>query len=854
MSEEKKQKKGKLGLIMAIVGVLAVIAVVCICLLCKKEEVYRNIRITELEGEVSINRGDTKELKATENMNLQSGDELMTEEGAKVTLCLDDDKYIVVDEVTKLVLVAEGTEEDSRTKIELEYGAVFSDIKNKLSENSEYKVVAPSGVMSVRGTQFEVVCRELRDEAGKLVDKVMKVLTFEGEVYVKPEGSAEKRVSKAGTMEVLSETADGEYEFAAETKVIEAEDLSELSATYLREDLSKNQGNLSEEEKAIKGELLEKINKYFEGIASDGDGYRPEDHQYSFVPIDGMTWEEMNEYCKERGGHLAIIQSEEENKFLYDKMVECGFFFAYFGLTDEAVEGDWKWVTGDEVTYTNWYKDDVDNYREEDYAMIWVNRPYYWNDGGLREAGDTAAFICEWEVDGTGTVIVPTPTTVPTPTPAPTPTVAPDPSQAAGPLSLQVYLPKVLKLENITVSDMEGLYEALKPYEKSIMSANVEEEITLQDDMNVWLNNIADMYVEGEGDVKAAAEAFYGKDVVILCNGFYSESDNDKIYGLEEHCTFAEFGLDRSYLTLYPVYTVYVPEDNISHRYVPVRMMTEEYIAETGDDVNLFYTFMVQEDTTIGVPNVDGFDLSWIRGGMTPESREFDVLEDQLSWPILYAEKQEASTEVSSDILAQGTCRLQISVPNLVKDPSMPAVSDMDALYRALEPYQILQMSFAMEDVFVGDPVGRWLEQIDGGYITSDTGLKNGIEAVFGESVRVYSDGYISLGDLTWYSAADTNTFASYGVTQGDLLELYPCYTVERDSDGARIPYVYCKFILEENEKRTTYGMMFPERITLILPEIDGYEFYWNINGETMYDEKLEVSLEKYNTISLSVK
>ena len=175
---------------------------------------------------------------------------------------------------------------------------------------------------------------------------------------------------------------------------------------------------------------------------------------------------------------------------------------------------------------------------------------------------------------------------------------------------------------------------------------------------------------------------------------------------------------------------------------------------------------MVQEDTTIGVPNVDGFDLSWIRGGMTPESREFDVLEDQLSWPILYAEKQEASTEVSSDILAQGTCRLQISVPNLVEDPSMPVMSDMDALYRALEPYQILQMSFAMEDVFVGDPVGRWLEQIDGGYITSNTGLKNGIEAVFGESVRVYSDGYISPGDLTWYSAADTNTFASYGVTQ----------------------------------------------------------------------------------------
>lgn len=847
MSEEKKQKKGKLGLIMAIVGVLAVIAVVCICLLCKKEEAYRNIRITELEGEVSINRGDTKELKATENMNLQSGDELMTEEGAKVTLCLDDDKYIVVDEVTKLVLIAEGTEEDSRTKIELEYGAVFSDIKNKLSENSEYKVVAPSGVMSVRGTQFEVVCRELRDEAGKLVDKVMKVLTFEGEVYVKPEGSAEKRVSKAGTMEVLAETADGEYKFAAETKVIEAEDLSELSATYLREDLSKNQGNLSEEEKAIKGELLEKINKYFEGTASDGDGYRPEDHQYSFVPLDGMTWEEMNEYCKERGGHLAIIQSEEENKFLYDKMVECGFFFAYFGLTDEAVEGDWKWVTGDEVTYTNWYKDDVDNYREEDYAMIWVNRPYYWNDGGLREVGDTAAFICEWEVDGTGTVIVPTPTTVPTPTPAPT--EAPDETEATGTLYLQVYLPKILNLNQVVASGMDEFYEVMLPYEKTLLATAVNEQITFQDDMNVRLNAIADRYIHGEGAIKDAAEAVYGKEVVIRCEGFYSENDGNKLFGLEEHGTFAEFGVEFPYLTLYPVYTVQVPEDGINHRYVPVRMMTRETVPETEEEVNQFYTFVVQESTAIGLPSVDGYDLCWEFGGTksTEPQKIFDI---QLNWPILCLEKQETSVDVPVD----GMCQIQISVPQTVKDPGTPAVADMEALRRALEPYQILATSIAMQDIYVGDPVGRWLEQIDGGYITSDTGIKNGIEAIYKESVRVYSDGYIVPYNMMWYNASDTNTFAFYGMKQGDLMELYPCYTVETLGNGERVSYFPCSFTLEENGKRTSYAMMLPGSFTLELPKIDGYEFYWNINGETMYDESVEISLNRYNTLTLCVK
>ena len=404
MPEKRLQKKWILGLILAVVVVLAVVAIVCTVLLCNKKETYRNIRITELTGEAVINRGETKDLKASENMNLQSGDELITAEGTKVTLRLDDDKYIVVDENSKLVLYAEGTEEDSQTRIELEYGAVFSDIKKKLSDDSGYEVITPSSVMSVRGTQFEVVYRELKDEAGKLIEKVMKVLTFEGKVNVKPEGSSEKRVSKAGTMEVLVETADGEYGFAAETKKIEAEDLSELSANYLKEDLSKEPDDLSEEEKAWKEELLETVEEFFEEVLPGKDKSYTEErydknaHLYQLIPLEGRTWEEINAYCEDNGGHLATILSAEENEYIYEQMIQWGYDYAYFGCTDEAIEGEWNWVTGEAVTYTNWHESDVDNYREEDYAMLWTQRPYFWNDGGLRES--SAAFICEWGVTG----------------------------------------------------------------------------------------------------------------------------------------------------------------------------------------------------------------------------------------------------------------------------------------------------------------------------------------------------------------------------------------------------------------------------------------------------------------------
>lgn len=261
MSEEKNAKR-IIFIAMVVIGLVA-IGVVCFLLLWEKEEAYRNIRVVEVVGEATVQREEIPDLKVYENMNLQSGDVVYTGEKSKVTLRLDDDKYVVVDENSKLVLQAEGTAEDSKTSITLEYGALFIDIKNKLSEDSEFIVVAPHSVASVRGTQFEVVYRELKDGERNIVDRVMKVLVFEGKVSVKPEGSAEKRITKAGFMEVLTENADGTYGFATETKQIEAEDLSDLSATYLKKELSEHQGNPSEEEQAWRELWAEKVEEFF---------------------------------------------------------------------------------------------------------------------------------------------------------------------------------------------------------------------------------------------------------------------------------------------------------------------------------------------------------------------------------------------------------------------------------------------------------------------------------------------------------------------------------------------------------------------------------------------------------------
>lgn len=224
-NSKKPGTKAMAAIIGGAVLLAAIVVIVLICTLGKKDEAYRNIRVSEVTGTVTVNREGMEELAAYANMNLLSGDEIVTEAGARVALRLDDDKYVILDEQSKLTLHATGTEEDSKTTLRLEYGAVFSDIKDKLSESSGYEVVTPASTMSVRGTQFEVAFRN--GEA--------KVLTYEGAVYVAPEGAAEGRTVSAGCWISVVEAPDGTCGFDGEIKTITAEDVGSFVSSYLEE-------------------------------------------------------------------------------------------------------------------------------------------------------------------------------------------------------------------------------------------------------------------------------------------------------------------------------------------------------------------------------------------------------------------------------------------------------------------------------------------------------------------------------------------------------------------------------------------------------------------------------------------
>ncbi|MDR2712674.1 MAG: InlB B-repeat-containing protein [Clostridiales bacterium] len=138
---------------------------------------------------------------------------------------------------------------------------------------------------------------------------------------------------------------------------------------------------------------------------------------HSYLRIDEpMPWHDAKAYCESLGGHLATITSQEEQSFIEGLITDTTKMFYFLGGTDEEKEGEWKWVTGEEWGYTNWFPGMPDNcsgidFAEQDYLAIGSgmqhNNPawgkFLWQD--IEAFGDSAGdyignnsgFICEWD-------------------------------------------------------------------------------------------------------------------------------------------------------------------------------------------------------------------------------------------------------------------------------------------------------------------------------------------------------------------------------------------------------------------------------------------------------------------------
>ena len=114
---------------------------------------FRNITVLDTLGSISVFRETINDtMEAYVDMNLESGDQVSVGPASELDLKLDDDKYVYVEENTKMYLQSEGDSENSKTVIYMSEGASLHRIDNKLNENSTYEIRTPNATMAIRGT------------------------------------------------------------------------------------------------------------------------------------------------------------------------------------------------------------------------------------------------------------------------------------------------------------------------------------------------------------------------------------------------------------------------------------------------------------------------------------------------------------------------------------------------------------------------------------------------------------------------------------------------------------------------------------------------------------------------------
>ena len=143
------------------------------------------------------------------------------------------------------------------------------------------------------------------------------------------------------------------------------------------------------------------------GAQSAAVQWRVEDggngHWYQRVTRESRSWSTLREFAERDGGHLATLTSLPETNFLVNTVLSGNFcFIGGFQLsTGSEPAGDWQWVTGEAVRWTNWAVGEPNNYEpsvDEDVMAIW-------GDGLWADVNEVAYLtscqhaIIEWSAD-----------------------------------------------------------------------------------------------------------------------------------------------------------------------------------------------------------------------------------------------------------------------------------------------------------------------------------------------------------------------------------------------------------------------------------------------------------------------
>lgn len=179
--------------------VLAAIVVAVFLMLNTGRKPERSAKVLEISGRCFVERSG-KAIDVSEGMQLLSEDILVADKGSSTRIRIDEDKYIYLNENSRLSLKMTGTTDESKTMAFLEEGSMLTEVKRKLSAGSSYLVVTPNTSMDIHGTK--TLTEVYKDVLGAIKTNAAVV---EGQVNFK----AIKKDSTGKTVTVSTELTVG---------------------------------------------------------------------------------------------------------------------------------------------------------------------------------------------------------------------------------------------------------------------------------------------------------------------------------------------------------------------------------------------------------------------------------------------------------------------------------------------------------------------------------------------------------------------------------------------------------------------------------------------------------------------
>lgn len=129
----------------------------------------------------------------------------------------------------------------------------------------------------------------------------------------------------------------------------------------------------------------------------------------TFTIVEGtFTWHEAKADAESRGGTLAVLDTQQKIDAANTYLRGLGTWpILWIGGTDEIVEGDWKWINGQDVVSPPWGFNEPGG-GDQDYLAIWHDNPtnsapLSWSDWSVgiqsSQGGTTGAYLLETAVD-----------------------------------------------------------------------------------------------------------------------------------------------------------------------------------------------------------------------------------------------------------------------------------------------------------------------------------------------------------------------------------------------------------------------------------------------------------------------